>query len=574
MSGSTPILDVRGLAIDFAADGGWNRVVDDVSFDVDRGEILGIVGESGSGKTVTCRALLRLLPDRTSQIASGKADFDGQDLLSMPTAALEKIRGSQVSMIFQNPTSHLDPVMRIGKQIAEGLMLHQGLGQTAARSRVIELLAEVGFREPAREIDAYPHELSGGMRQRAMIAAALACEPALLIADEPTTALDVTIQAQIVDLLDDLRRHHDLAIIFISHDLGLVANVCDRVVVMEQGRIVESAPIRKLVEAPSHPYTIKLISSQPETVKPGSFFTLGDENSPESTALPTVASLSARPLLDISNLVVEFRRRRTLLDIISRKPAAPFRAVDGVSLQLHRGEALGLVGESGSGKSTIARTIVQLVQPAAGSITFDGVSLNDEPAAMHPTSPNQPHPVAPGPAMIFQDPLSSLNPRMTVAETLREVLEVHAICPRAELDRQVDRLMQEVGLQPEFKNRRPHQLSGGQCQRVGIARALAIEPELLIADEPTSALDVTVQAQILNLLMRLRARRGLAMIFISHDLAVVRHLCQRVAVMAEGRLVETGTVEQIFERPKEAYTQQLLAAIPRMFSTKAENCAD
>ncbi|MDH3659182.1 MAG: ABC transporter ATP-binding protein [Alphaproteobacteria bacterium] len=574
MSERAPILDVRGLAIDFAADGSWNRVVDDVSFDVGRGEVLGIAGESGSGKTVTCRALLRLLPERTSRIAGGKADFDGQDLLSMPKAALEKTRGSRISMIFQNPTSHLDPVMRIGKQIAEGLILHQELGASAARSRAIELLAEVGFREPARQVDAYPHELSGGMRQRAMIAAALACEPALLIADEPTTALDVTIQTQIVNLLNDLRRHHDLAIIFISHDLGLVANVCDRVVVMEQGRIVETAPIRKLVEAPSHPYTIKLISSQPETVTPGSFFALGEDSPPEPTALPKAASANTRPLLDISNLVVEFRRRRTLFDIISRKPATPFRAVDGVSLQLHRGEALGLVGESGSGKSTLARTIVKLIQPAAGSITFDGVRLSDEPAATHPASENQPDPVAPGPAMIFQDPLSSLNPRMTVAETLREVLEVHAICPRGELDQQVDRLMQEAGLQPEFKNRRPHQLSGGQCQRVGIARALAIEPDLLIADEPTSALDVTVQAQILNLLMRLRARRGLAMIFISHDLAVVRHLCQRIAVMAEGRLVETGTVEQIFEAPKEAYTQELLAAIPRMFPAKAANCAD
>ncbi len=576
MSEWAPILDVRGLAIDFAADGGWNRVVDDVSFHAGRGEVLGIVGESGSGKTVTCRALLRLLPSRTSRIAGGKADFDGQDLLSMPPAALEKIRGGRVSMIFQNPTSHLDPVMRIGKQIAEGLILHQELGPSAARSRAIELLAEVGFREPARQVDAYPHELSGGMRQRAMIAAALACEPALLIADEPTTALDVTIQTQIVDLLDDLRRHHDLAIIFISHDLGLVANVCDRVVVMEQGRIVETAPIRKLVETPSHPYTIKLIKSQPETVTPGSFFSLDDDGR-EPSIMPEPAPAPTSPLLEISDLVIEFHQRRALLDIVSRKPTVPFRAVDGVSLQLHHGEALGLVVESGSGKSTLARAIVQLVQPAGGSITFDGVSLNDELAATHPTYRKKTHPVAPGPvvpAMIFQDPLSSLNPRMTVAETLREVLKVHAICPRGELDQQVERLMHEAGLQPEFTNRRPHQLSGGQCQRVGIARALAIEPDLLIADEPTSALDVTVQAQILNLLMNLRARRGLAMIFISHDLAVVRHLCQRIAVMSEGRLVETGTVEQVFEAPKEAYTRQLLAAIPRMFPAKAANCAD
>lgn len=573
MSAPTPILDVQGLAIEFATGGDWKRVVDDVSFDVGRGEVLGIVGESGSGKTVTCRALLRLLPNRTSRIAGGKADFDGQDLLTMPTAALEKTRGSRVSMIFQNPTSHLDPVMRIGKQIAEGLMLHQGLDQTAARNRVIELLAEVGFRDPARQVDAYPHELSGGMRQRAMIASALACGPALLIADEPTTALDVTIQAQIVDLLNHLRQHHDLAIIFISHDLGLVANICDRVVVMEQGRIVETAAIKTLVETPSHPYTIKLINSQPETVTPGSFFALGDDRpEPATTAKP--APVTSSPLLDINDLAVEFRQQRTLVDILRRQPATPFRAVDGVSLQLHRGETLGLVGESGSGKSTLARAIVQLVQPAAGSIAFDGVSLGNERAAKHPISPSKPHPVAPGPAMIFQDPLSSLNPRMTVAETLSEVLEVHAMCASAELDRRVDTLMQEAGLQAEFRDRRPHQLSGGQCQRVGIARALAIEPDLLIADEPTSALDVTIQAQILNLLMHLRARRGLAMIFISHDLAVVRHLCQRIAVMAEGRLVETGTVEEIFEAPKQAYTQQLLAAIPRMYPAKVAKCAD
>ena len=556
---AAPLLAVRELSIEFGQAEGWQRVVDGVSFDLARGEVLGMVGESGSGKTVTSRALIRLLPERNCRIAEGRIELEGRDVVSLSAAELGRLRGERVAMIFQNPSSHLDPVMRIGAQIAEGLVLHQGLGERAARKRSIELLAEVGFRDPEHAVDAYPHELSGGMRQRAMIAAALSCEPALLIADEPTTALDVTIQAQIVELLQSLRKQHDLSILFISHDLGLVSTFCDRVVVMERGRIVETATIGKLVTTPDHPYTTKLMRSQPEMNEPGTYFPI--DNAIE-TAPRTTPQTDGAPLLEIEDLRVSFRRRRSLIDMVLRRPARRLQAVDGVSLTVRRGEALGLVGESGSGKSTLARAVVRLVTPDGGVIRLDGqVQDSSRGGALEAWQRRV--------QMIFQDPLSSLNPRMTVTETLAEPLRVHAICPPSEIAARVAALMREVGLDAALANRRPHQLSGGQCQRVGIARALALEPELILADEPTSALDVTVQAQILNLLMRLRDSRGLTLLFISHDLAVVRHLCQRIAVMQHGKLVEQGEVAQIFEAPTQPYTRRLLAAIPRVADAAA-----
>ena len=553
MSADT-ILRVEDLAVDFAVDGSWLRVVEDISFDLDRGEVLGIVGESGSGKTVTSRALIRLLPKRGCRIAKGRVELEGKDLLTMTEPAMERLRGSRVSMIFQNPTSHLDPVMRIGKQIATGLRLHRGLDSRAARQRSIELLAEVGFNQPDRQIDAFPHELSGGMRQRAMIAGALSCEPAVLIADEPTTALDVTVQAQIIDLLQALRRQRGLSIIFISHDLGLVAEFCDRVVVMERGRIVEQAPMRQVIERPSHPYTINLLRSQPAMVEPGTYFPVNGQ--PVTRAPSRSLPEDAPDLLEVAGLGVAFAQNRSLAEVLIRKPAQHLLAVDGVSLTLRRGETLGLVGESGSGKSTLARSVVGLVAPTRGEIRLEGQSLGEIAAGDRTAWRRRVQ-------MIFQDPLSSLNPKMTVAATLAEPLLVHRIASPAEVSEKVRSLMAEVGLEEALAARRPHQLSGGQCQRVGIARALAVEPELLLADEPTSALDVTIQAQILNLLMHLRESRGLTMIFISHDLTVVRHLCQTIAVMKQGQLVETGSTAEIFERPQHAYTQALLAAIPR-----------
>ena len=550
-----PILEVRGLAVDFATEGGWQRVVEGVDLELARGEVLGIVGESGSGKTVTSRALIRLLPKRGCRIAGGEVVFEGRDLLGLPEDALQQVRGSRIAMIFQNPMTHLDPVMRIGRQIAVGLMLHRGMDSRAARKRAIELLAEVGFREPERQVDAFPHELSGGMKQRAMIAGALSCDPAVLIADEPTTALDVTVQAQIIGLLRDLRRQHSLSIVFISHDLGLVADFCDRVAVMERGRIVETAAVGEVIERPQ-----PSLHCQPAALS-ADHGRARQLLSAERTAgrSPAAAQPGWRGR-DLSHhrrpgrqLQPEARASRPSL---MREPAGAFAAVDGVSLTLRRGEALGLVGESGSGKSTLARSVVGLAKPDRGRISLNGQVLEEMNESDRAAWRRRVQ-------MIFQDPLSSLNPKMTVADTLAEPLKVHAICPPDQVAQTVQALMAEVGLEPGLADRRPHQLSGGQCQRVGIARALAVKPELLLADEPTSALDVTIQAQILNLLMSLRQTRGLTMIFISHDLTVVRHLCQTVAVMQQGQLVETGSVEEIFQKPKQPYTSRLLAAIPR-----------
>ncbi|MEQ8695403.1 MAG: ABC transporter ATP-binding protein [Bauldia litoralis] len=550
-----PILSVRDLTVQFDSGDGWRSVVENVSFTLNKGEVLGIVGESGSGKTVTSRALIRLLPDRVSRIAGGSVDFEGRDVIAMSESALEDIRGGKIGMIFQNPTTHLDPVMRIGQQIAAGLMLHLGLRSRAARARTIELLDEVGFRDPERQVDAFPHELSGGMRQRAMIAGALSCNPAILIADEPTTALDVTVQAQIIELLRTLGRQRGLSIIFISHDLGLVADFCQRMVVMERGRIVEAGAVDEVIARPQHPYTIRLLHSQPGLTAPGRYFDLDGETKSQIETQP--APQGDTTYLAIDRLAVAFSRKRSLGEILTRKPVRDLAAVDGVSLNLTRGEALGLVGESGSGKSTLARSVVGLVTPKSGEIQLNGKSLGKPGERQRGPWHRQIQ-------MIFQDPVSSLNPKMTVGETLAEPLAVHRLCPPADVKDRVLGLMTEVGLEHDLLNRKPHQLSGGQCQRVGIARALSVEPEFLIADEPTSALDVTIQAQIINLLMRLRESRGLTMLFISHDLTVVRHLCQRIAVMQHGRLVETGSAEEIFDNPRQDYTRKLLAAIPRV----------
>ncbi len=539
------LLTVAGLAIDVLTREGPRALVRDVGFRLNRGEALGLVGESGSGKTLTCRALVRLLPS-ACRVVAGKVTLSGAgDLLAMDERALTEVRGRRVAMIFQNPTSHLDPVMRIGEQIAEGLILHQGLDRSVARRRSIELLDEVGIADPAHTVDAWPHQLSGGMRQRAMIAAALACEPDLLIADEPTTALDVTIQAQIIDLLRRLRGTHGLAVILVSHDLALVGDFCERVAVMRAGRIVEAGETAAILAHPRHPYTRELIGSQPRLVPPGHYFPVS--GAPAERA-PRVKLGGGAPLLEVADLVVTFQRPRRVLDLVRRRPATYVRAVDRVGFALASGDALGIVGESGSGKSTLARAIVGLVTPSAGAIRLVG-DERETPRYRRVQ-------------MIFQDPLSALNPRLSVAQTLTEPLIVHRLCRRAEVATRVAALMAEVGLDPALAHRRPRQLSGGQCQRVGIARALALSPAILIADEPTSALDVTIQAQILNLLIRLRAERQLALILISHDLEVVRRVCERVIVMRHGRVVEEGPAERIFAAPQAGYTRELLAAIP------------
>lgn len=534
-----PLLTVDNLAIEFETAHGPVSALQGVSFSVSQGEVLGIVGESGSGKTVACRSLMRLLPGN-ARIVSGCIEFEGRDMLALDDLELRRLRGERIAMIFQNPSTHLDPLMTVGRQVGEALQVHQGVCASEARRQSIKLLADMRIPEPERRVDAYAHELSGGMRQRVMIAAALACRPTLLLADEPTTALDVTVQAQILDLLKQIRRERGLSIVLVSHDLGVVSQMCDRVVVMKDGRVVESGLVGDIIERPRMDYTRRLIASQPALMSPASSSThTGD------------------PILSLDKLSVHFPQSRSMAAILTGRPRQLVRAVDGVSLTLARGETLGIVGESGSGKSTIARAIVGLVPANSGSIVFAGESISNLKSTERVRFQRSVQ-------MVFQDPFTSLNPAFTIAQTLAEPLRHHRLCQPADIPARVADLMHKVELSEELLGRRSGQLSGGQRQRVGIARALALEPQLIIADEVTSALDVTIQAQILSLFKKLRESMNLSIILISHDLAVVRHLCERVAVMRQGRLVEYGTTSDIFAAPREPYTRELLAAIPRI----------
>jgi peptide/nickel transport system ATP-binding protein len=535
-----PLLSVEDLAIAFRTSHGPVPALRGVSFAMRRGEVLGIVGESGSGKTVACRSVMRLLADNAG-ILSGRIRFEGQDVLALDEPALGKLRGERIAMIFQNPSTHLDPLMPVGRQVGEALRKHRGLDSKTARRQAIQLLADMRIPDPERRIDSYPHQLSGGMRQRVMIAGALACQPSLLIADEPTTALDVTVQAQILDLLRQLRRERGLSIILVSHDLGVIAQMCDRVVVMKDGQVVESGVTAEVIERPKAEYTRRLIASQPALMTPAKHATRRD----------------APAILSLDQLRVEFHQPRGLMDLIRRRPPHVIKAVDGISLAVEQGGALGIVGESGSGKSTIARAIVGLVPVHGGRIIFEN-------GPIHALRPAERQKFRRSVQMVFQDPFTSLNPSYTVAQTLAEPLWRHKLCRGPEIPARVAELMSKVELSADLLTRRANQLSGGQRQRVGIARALALEPKVIIADEVTSALDVTIQAQILGLFEKLRASMNLTLILISHDLAVVRHLCERVAVMRHGRLVELGATEQIFAAPRETYTRELLAAIPRI----------
>ncbi len=542
-----PFLSVDDLAISFETSHGPVAALRGISFTMRRGEALGIVGESGSGKTVACRSIMRLLAPN-ARILSGHSRFDGHEVLGLDEAALGTLRGERIAMIFQNPATHLDPLMPVGRQVGEALSVHLGLDAMAVRRRVIELLADMRIADPERRVNAYPHQLSGGMRQRVMIAAALACQPSLLIADEPTTALDVTVQAQILELLRQLRRERGLSIVLVSHDLGVIAQMCDRVVVMKDGQVVETGPVAEVTERPKAEYTRRLIASQPALMLPAARATR-----PEEAAI-----------LSLDDLRVEFWQSRGLVDWIRRRAAHVVKAVDGFSLRIERGGALGIVGESGSGKSTIARAVVGLAPVFSGKIIFEGVAVQD-------LKRSERQKFRRAMQMVFQDPFTSLNPSYTVAQTLAEPLWRHKICTRAEIATRVAELMAKVELSADLLARRPSQLSGGQRQRVGIARALALQPKLVIADEVTSALDVTIQAQILGLFEKLRAQMQLTLILISHDLAVVRHLCEHVAVMRNGRLVEFGPTEQIFGEPREAYTRELLAAIPSIGRRAADS---
>ncbi|MGG7577062.1 dipeptide ABC transporter ATP-binding protein [Rhizobium sp. Nf11,1] len=538
MSGS--VLSVRDLTVRAHLDSGPRTLLDAVSLDLGRGEILGLVGESGSGKSLFCRSLVRLLPSSLLKIESGSVLLEGRDLTRVDDGEMLKVRGGEIGMIFQNPASHLDPVMRIGDQIAEGIRYHQGLGAREARAEAVEILTQVGFPEPGRQYDSYPHEFSGGMRQRAMIGVALSCNPKILIADEPTTALDVTIQAQILRLLIDIRDRRGLSIILITHDLGIVAQTCDRIAVMRGGKLVEEGPKRTILARPQHPYTINLIDSHPSMT--------GETAAPQAEARQP-----SRALLEIDDLHVRFTAGGSLLP----GSAKTISAVAGVSLRIMPGETIGIVGESGSGKSTLARAVLGLTPLSAGHVTFDGIDLAQQRSAGLAKLRRET-------AMVFQDPYNALNPRLTIGQMLAEVLKVQGKVAAADIAPRIGELLDLVGLEREFAERKPRSMSGGQCQRAGIARALAVEPKLIIADECVAALDVTIQSQIIELFRQLTATMNLTLIFIAHDLAIVRNLCERVVVMYRGEIVEEGRTEEVFARPKHAYTAALIAAIPEI----------
>jgi len=512
------LLQVRDLSVHIGA----AKPVDGISFEIARGECFALVGESGCGKSITALALMRLLPN-AARIAGGVVDFSGTDLFAFPEARMRKMRGGRIGMIFQEPATSLNPVMSIGAQIAEAVKLHT---DAHPRARGIELLAAVGIPDPASRVDAYPFQMSGGMKQRTMIAMALAGEPELLIADEPTTALDVTIQAQVLDLLDDLKQRRGMALLLITHDLGIVARMADRVGVMREGRLVEVATRAAFFRAPAHPYSRELFAALPENLPPAEKSTVAGRGS----------------LLEVRDLQVHFPIRRGIF----QRTVGHVRAVDGVDLQLSAGRTLALVGESGCGKTTVGKAILGLIPPTGGTLRWEGTPLRGiAPDRMQ---------------MVFQDPFGSLNPRMRIGETVAEGN------PAAD----VGALLAQVGLSPDMAGRYPHEFSGGQRQRIAIARALAVKPRLLICDEPTSALDVSVQAQVLRLLVELRKESALAFLFITHNIAVVDYLADEVAVMYLGRIVEQGTTEEVLRNARHPYTRALLSAVPRIEGSPGE----
>ena len=527
----TPFLSVRNLSIDFTVGSRVTEAVKGISFDLSRGETLAIVGESGSGKSVSAFSLMQLLPYPTASHGSQSSIlFKDEELIGAKDRRLRDIRGNEIGMIFQEPQSSLNPLHRVSKQINELLIVHKGLTKAAANKRTLELMNLVGIRDPEQKLNAYPHELSGGQRQRVMIAMALANEPELLIADEPTTALDVTIQAQILELIQDLQKRLNMGLIFISHDLGVVRHIADRVIVMKDGVVVEEGSKEQIFDSPQHPYTIELINADPS----------GEPNQPAPDA-PVV--------VETDNIKVHFPIRSSFL----RRTTGYVKAVDGISLKIRAGQTVGVVGESGSGKTTLGLGLLKLVK-SQGPIVFMGKPIEN-------LNNKELRPFRAEMQIVFQDPFGSLSPRLTVGEIIGEGLELHS--PDLSIEDREKRIIQsltEVDLDPEFRHRFPHEFSGGQRQRVSVARAMVLEPSFLVLDEPTSALDRSVQSQLVDLLRDLQKRRQTAFLFISHDLRTVRALADEIIVMRQGKVVEQGSAEQIFDAPQEAYTQSLLAA--------------
>lgn len=510
-------------------------VVRDVSFTLNKGETVALVGESGSGKSVTALSILGLLPYPAAFHPNGSIKFDGAELLNLPESKLMPYRGHRIGMIFQEPMTALNPLHTIFQQISEPLILHLGMNKKTARPKVIELLHLVGFEDAEERLNSYPHQLSGGQRQRVMIAMALACEPDILIADEPTTALDVTLQATILDLIQSLQKRFQMGLLLITHDLGVVSKMADRTVVMKDGVVVEQGETKQILQQPAHPYTKHLIESEP-------------------SGAPTINPDKSQEILSAQNLTVAFEKpvpMLTRLFQIKQKP--DFIAVDNISLSLRQGETIGIVGESGSGKSTLAYALLRLVN-SHGAITLEGKRIDS--AIM-----NDLRPLRSSFQIIFQDPFSSLNPRFSINQLIAEGLVVHQPnLTEAERDQKVCDILIEVGLRPDARHRYPHEFSGGQRQRIAIARALILKPRILVLDEPTSALDRSIQAEVIDLLRNLQAKYKLSYLFISHDLKVVRAMSHRIIVMRNGKIVEEGAVNELFDHPKETYTKELLKA--------------
>ncbi|WP_285841666.1 ABC transporter ATP-binding protein [Psychrobacillus sp. MER TA 171] len=531
------ILKVEDLQISFLTNDNEFEAVRGVSFEVKKGETLGIVGESGSGKSVTARSIMRLLPSPPSFMKNGSIEFLGEQLHTKTEKEMEAIRGRDISMIFQDPMTSLNPTIRIGVQIAESLIKHQKLSKKEGKAQAIEILKLVGIKNSEERYNQYPHEFSGGMRQRVMIAIALACKPTLLIADEPTTALDVTIQAQILNLMKDMQKRFGTSIILITHDLGVVAGMCDRVAVMKNGEIVETGTTEEIFANPKHDYTKKLLNALPR---------LDEKKKPKKPPLRSIGLENGKPLLEVKSLKQHFQ--------VSRGNV--LKAVDDISFFIKPGETLGLVGESGSGKSTTGRAILRLHEPTDGDVLYQGMAINR-------LSKNELKTMRRHMQIIFQDPYSSLNPRLKVLDIIGQALDIHRLSKNAEeRKKRVEELLELVGLEPSHALRYPHEFSGGQRQRIGIARALAVEPDFIVCDEPLSALDVSIQAQIVELLEDLQHRLGLTYLFIAHDLSMVKHISDRVAVMYSGKIVELAESEELYTNPQHPYTKSLLAAIP------------
>ena len=562
LSVSKPLLTVEGLSVEFGA----SRVVDDLSFSVAPGRTLAVVGESGSGKSITSLSIMRLADMSGAKFPNGRILFNGpdgeRDLLKADQKAMRGIRGKDIAMIFQEPMTSLNPVFTIGNQISEVLMLHEGMSKSAALAEGKRLLEMVRLPDAEGLLKRYPHQLSGGMRQRVMIAMALACRPKLLIADEPTTALDVTIQAQILHIIKDLQKELEMAVIFITHDMGVVAEMADDVVVMWKGKKVEEGPVGRIFDAPKHPYTQTLLSAVPKlgsmtgeafpkrmpvmVMRDGVPVLSGEER------IQDTARYSDKPLLAVDDLYVRFPIKKNMLGKVTHV----CNAVSKVAFDIYPGETLALVGESGSGKSTIGRTIQQLQSPLSGDIRFNGKAYSQ-------MSSSERYKMRREVQYIFQDPFASLDPRKTVGFSIAEPIRTHGLLDNnKEINARVAELLERVGLGPEYASRYPHEFSGGQRQRICIARALASKPKLIIADEALSALDVSIQAQIINLFMDLQKEHGLAYLFISHDMAVVEKMSHRVAVLYLGQIMELGSRRQVFETPTHPYTQRLLSAVP------------